>query len=240
MNNRLLISLLVLFILAVAGFMAWDWKQERAAEDAKGYVRDFMTGGGDRFGSAVQYDFVFPTPTIRRDLSTEEIGRLKGTPDPDTKVPGLTVSKFHLRADYSLGETPRLFKGGVKVWVKNVTVHFGFSEMSVYITRQYGEDSCPYKETLAHEMEHVDAHKRVWLEWQEKLREAVRRAPNIPVKGSPAVYGNLEEGKAKIGEAISAALDPVFDDFRNADEVVQNQMDTRGSYEFLRQKCPDW
>ncbi len=240
MNNKLLISLLAVFLLGALGVMAWDWKQEQAAEKAKGYVPDFMTGGGNSFGSAVQYDFSFPTPTIRRDLSTDEIGRLKGTPEANIKVPGLTASKFHLQADYSLGETRRFLKGGVKVWVRNVTVRFGFSEMIVYVTRQYGEDSCPYRETLAHEMEHVEAHKRVWREWQEKLREAVRRAPQIPVKGSPGVYANLEEGKAKIGESISEALDPVFEEFRQADNAVQAEMDTRASYEFLKQKCPDW
>jgi hypothetical protein len=240
MNNRLLVPLLSLFVLGAAGFMAWNWKEEQATEAAKGYVPDFLTGGGKSFGSAVQYDFVFPTPTIRHDLSTEEIGRLKGAAEANTKTPGLTVSKFYVQADYSLGEIPRFFLGGVKVWVKGVTVHFGFNEMTVYISRQYEEGSCPYQETHDHEMEHVDSHQRIWLEWQDQLREAVRQAPNIPVKGAPGVYANLEEGKTKINEAISAALDPVFENFRKADDEAQAEMDTRASYEFLKQKCPDW
>jgi hypothetical protein len=200
-----------------------------------------MTGGGKAFGSTVNYLFIFPTPTFKRDLSTAEIGNLKGPgPIEKVKIPGLTVSKFHVEADYRMDESRIWFGDGVKVWVEGVTVHFGFNEMTVYITREYADGSCPYRETYAHEMEHVAAHKKVWTEYQDKLRDAVRSAPAIPVRSSPGRYATYEEGRDKIGKAISAALDPVFDAFKQADEEAQEVLDTRENYEGLRQKCNDW
>jgi len=121
-----------------------------------------------------------------------------------------------------------------------VTVHFGFNQLNVYVTREYADGSCPYRATYEHEMEHVAAHQRVWLAYQDPLRDAVRRAPEIPVKDSPGTYATFEEGRGKIGEAISAALDPVFDAFKKADEDAQAELDTRESYDGLKGKCTDW
>jgi len=240
MSNKSFAALLGSLLLACVAWMAYDLYGISESVRRDGMRRD-LAGEGAGFGALVKYDFAFPTPALRHDLSTAEIERVDtDAPPENVRIPGLTVSKFNVEADYHFAESRGWFTPGVKMWVEDVTVHFGFTEVTVYVSNQYAEGSCAYRATLDHERGHVEADRRVWTDYQDRLRGAVRGAARIPVKGAPRAFATVEEGKREISAAVSSALDPTFDDFRRDIGEAQAVLDSPSSYAELHQRCPDW
>lgn len=239
MSNRLLAVILVGLVAAFAAYLAHDFRASHPASG--GLKQDFLQGAGGTFGAPVAYDFAFPTPTVRRDLSSEEIGRLwiQGI-TPGSRMPGLTDVKFHLGAEYRLGMSHRWFRGGVDLWVESLTVHFGFSEVTIYLSRDYADGSCQLQAVTDHEHLHLEAHRKTWEDYQPILQSALRQASGIPTDSSRGTYANEAEGRAAVEKAISAATDPVFEAFRKADEAAQALIDSRAEYEGVKEKCGGW
>lgn len=241
MSNKTLFLYLSVVVLAFGGWMAWDLHQSQETNRRKDYQHDFVSDHQGGFGAEAQYDFTFPTPTIRHDLSTDEIGRVSTqTLEANTKLPGLTDTKFHLETTYHFRSSRRWIKGGYEMWVNDLVVHFGFDEMTVYISKDYSEDSCQYQAVLAHEKEHVEAHRKVWNDFQPLLQQSVRRAVDIPSDKMRGVFASEAEGRDKIEKAISSVTDPVFEEFRKADNEAQAGIDSRSSYEGVKEKCGSW
>jgi bifunctional DNA-binding transcriptional regulator/antitoxin component of YhaV-PrlF toxin-antitoxin module len=241
MSNRVLSLFLGLMVGVFGVWLFLDLRKTRESAQEGTLRHDTLAGSSGGFGATAQYDFVFPTPVFRRELSTAEIGRLV---EPDaagaTRHPGLTDVRYSVGTRYRFGVSRRWFQEGVKMWVENLRVDFGFTSIDVYLSRDYPEGSCQYQTTLEHETEHLEAHRRVYEEYQVVLREALRKAVDIPTKDAPRVFAAEAEGKAAIEKAISLATDPVFEAFRQADEEAQAVIDSRASYEAVRQRCGSW
>jgi len=240
-SNRTLFFILSALVLAFGGYLVWDLGQSQDALQHDGLQGDFIAASDGGFGAPVRYDFAFPTPTMRHDVPTAEIGRISSqTLEANTKIPGLTDTKFHLETTYHFRSSRRWFKGGYEMWLNDLTVHFGFTEMVVYVSSEYSEGSCQYQAVLAHEKEHVEAHRKTWMDHQPLLQESLRKAVDIPTSRSRGVYATEAEGRDKIEKAISAATDPLFEAFRKADNDAQTAIDSRSEYEGVKEKCGSW
>jgi hypothetical protein len=155
-------------------------------------------------------------------------------------VYGLTQAGYSTGTLYEFNWSKKWFKPEYKMWVENLRVEFTYNTLNVYVTSAYPEGSCEYQATLDHENQHVAVHRQMYQQYQKVFEEKVGQNRDIPLESRPLLVSSLEEGKARIGQIISAALDPLFEQFKGDLETEQAKLDTSESYAELRSRCQHW
>ena len=241
MSNKLFFGVLGLALAALLGWMFYDsWattSKLRTAASHHGLVTD--SSGST---ASIQYIFRIPDPLYRHDLSTAQIEQLSQSTGVGERyhVYGLTQADYATRTLYEVNWSKKWFKEEYRLWVDDLQVEFTYNTLNVYVSSAYPEGSCEYQATLDHENQHVEIHRRIFTEYQKTLQETLSRSPQLPLESHPVTVTSVEEGKKKVGEMISAALDPVFEGFKEALTAEQSKIDTPDSYNELKQRCQHW
>jgi hypothetical protein len=236
------LSRVVFFVLAAAVFVAGFFSfliYERDQVQAQEPVGLGQTASA---GALIRYDFNFVEPVYHHELNNNEIGNLKsdGQSSEDGRVSGLTVADFNLDSSYRLDYDHSWMKSEYSLWLEEITVRFAYKSIAVYVTRDFAEGSCAYQVTLDHEKAHVDIHRRLYLKYQQALRQALEKNPVFSDQDHPVTAASLEAGKAQFDQEISSVLDPVFQQFRQELADEQSQLDTPQNYLTLHNQCSSW
>lgn len=222
--------------------MYYDWKNDSEAVQKEGVHRDILSDTESGQSAGIQYVFHFHDPVYSHALSTTQIEALSlsNAGAEHYHVSGLTQAGYSANTHYQVNWSKKWFKNEYQMWVDNLRVEFTYDTLNVYVTSAYPEGSCEYQATLAHENQHVAVHRQIYEQYQKVFQDRVGQSKDIPLASHPVVVGSIEEGKKKIGEIISADIDPTFDQFKDALQAEQDKLDTQENYAALHQQCNHW
>lgn len=235
--------MILLILLPFFGWIYYDWKSTSDVAQKDGARRDQLVDTQSGASAEIQYVYHFPEPAYSHSLSTAQIETLSrngGEPLEHYHVYGLTQAGYSTNTLYELNWSKKWFKNEYRFWVENLRVEFTYDTLNVYVTSDYPESSCEYQATLDHENQHVAVHRRMYLEYQKVLEDALGQSKDIPLASNPIVTGSIEEGKKRIGDLISGAVDAPFGQFKEALQAEQDKLDTPGNYAALKAECPNW
>jgi hypothetical protein len=237
-NNKLFFLLIAAILLPVFGWMFYDLRTSGGPTGAGAASRDLL-GSGDST-AAVQYFFHFPDPVYHHDLNTQQIEALAQGGGENYHVYGLTQADYQLNTHFQVNGSKKWFKDQYTMWVDNLRVEFSYTTVNVYVTSNYKDDSCEYRQTLAHENQHVEINRQVYGKYEKVFQDTLAGSRDLPLYDRPITVGSWDEGKERIGRMISTVTDPVFDRFKEELGQAQSVIDTPQEYDLLRQSCQNW
>jgi hypothetical protein len=242
MNNRLFTLLIFLLLLPFFGWMFYDWQSDSKAIEKDGTPRDALVDQGGEQSASVQFIFHFPNPVYSHALSTAQIEQLSqsNAEAENYHIYGLTQAGYSSGTLYEVNWSKSWFKPEYKMWVENLRVEFTYDTLNVYVTNAYPEGSCEYQATLDHENQHVAIHRKLYEQYQKVFQEAIEHSQAIPLASNPIVVGSIPEGKKRIGDILSAVLDPPFNQFKDTVQAEQATLDTPENYAALKGQCQNW
>ena len=235
--------MILLILLPFFGWIYYDWKSSSDVVRNDDARRDRLVDPQSGGGAEIQYVYHFPEPAYSHSLSTAQIENLSRNGEEALEhyhVYGLTQAGYSTNTLYEINWSKKWFKDEYRFWVENLRVEFTYDTLNVYVTSAYPEGSCEYQATLDHENQHVEVHRRLYLQYQRVLEEAMVQDKDIPLVSHPLVAGSLEEGKRRIGELVSGAVDAPFGQFKAALQAEQGKLDTPENYAALKGECPNW
>ncbi|HEY5037656.1 MAG TPA: hypothetical protein VIJ93_01135 [bacterium] len=244
MGNKQFALIIFLTLAAFFGWMAYDSQQTSREVRTQQASGDVLLGVSPEAMAPIQYLFHLPEPVYSHALNTqqiEQLGSATGTGEGEHyHVYGITVADYKMDALYQFNWSKKWFKEEYGMWIENLQVDFSYNTLNVYVTSNYPEDSCEYRETLAHENQHVEIHRRIYIEYQKTLRNVLTHSTGIPMADHPLAFSSKEEGKERIGKIIADVVDPVFDQFKQGMADEQAKIDTPENYAELRSRCQHW
>lgn len=168
---------------------------------------------------------------VRRYGTADAAARMSGR-----RVHGLTHSSlgYQLRGAFSAIALP---SGAWCLWPRAVEAELGYSETTVYVSRDYSPGTCAFDAVLAHEYEHVAINERVVDDHVDRLRRVLASAAR---RGFPMIGPDPEilraRGQAMMDTTFRDALAPLL-----AERTQRNAaIDTEHSYRVLNQQCTEW
>jgi len=241
MSNKLFSILVALILLPVFGWMIYDFRTTSDAIRRQTNPRDVLLGP-DESMAQIQYLFHFANPVYNHSLDTSQIEVLShNSVDGERyRVYGLTQADYGTGTHYEVNWSKKWFKAEYEFWVENLQVEFSYNTLNVFVSSRYPEDSCEYRETLAHENEHVEINRRVYFRYQKLIQEAFAQSKTLPLSSCPIQVGSIEEGKKKVEFMINSLVDPVFDQFKEVLTTEHAKIDTPENYAYLKQRCSQW
>ncbi|MGH9940716.1 MAG: hypothetical protein ACREAM_31100 [Blastocatellia bacterium] len=182
-----------------------------------------------------------PAVSVNHDLSSAEISRLSsrergGGRRADNA--GLTRALLGMRMTTSPATGPAV-NGRIPYWVTNVTVTPLFRSITVYIAAGYAAGSCEYRETRAHEDEHVRVDRELLEQYAGRLRAALVFS-HIPTQETPLSAASAEEGEQRTETLLRGTLQPVYDELRRRLHEANNDLDTPANYAQVHARCRNW
>lgn len=178
----------------------------------------------------------FPGPAIRR-VPVATMERL----DPGfVAAPGRTTRGL-TNAEWSLHSSVDTVERDKGAWaclaIATVTVAISYKALEVLIDETLPEDSCLYREILAHEQEHVrvraDAHKRL----QDLVVETLSASPRLPASARPALFKSVAEGRREALAAVKALVEEASQTAKGEADAHNARLDSPESYADLAVRC---
>jgi hypothetical protein len=127
--------------------------------------------------------------------------------------------------------------GGYCVSLARAKISVGYREMTVYVSRDYPEDSCEYQAVLDHELEHVAINQSVLQAFKVKIKRAVARTLNS--HRAIRVYNKAEAQSAYI-LAFKRQLEPLIKSLQSERKRRNGAIDTADSYRRILARCENW
>ncbi|MHA1540787.1 MAG: hypothetical protein ACTSXL_04105 [Alphaproteobacteria bacterium] len=150
---------------------------------------------------------------------------------------GLTASKFQM--SYRM----RVQAKNDCIFLNSLTVSYGYNELIVYILDKYHEDSCEYKEILAHENNHVFVHQDVLRRYEEKFTKAFE-AIMEEVEPVPFKIGDKDIEKKMNAIMLKIKNDPRLEELENSFNKERkddnSSLDKTENYKIITSKCENW
>lgn len=178
-------------------------------------------------------------PDYRHMLTRPQIGALGGNGHmpSDRRHAGLTQS----RTAFSVKPTLRFYRlsgGRLCAQLAEVEASWRMTRLQVDIAVEYGRASCPYREILAHENQHVAIAQKQFVAAQQglraKLAELVSQLRPFVIKGTP------DQTARQVAAHLLAGVQPVLGVY-NAEAARANAaLDTPENYRAVSARCADW
>jgi hypothetical protein len=240
-NNKLFAGIMVSIPLMVFGWMAYDMQKSAGVVSAEG-VKNYESDSAYDGTPLIQYDFRPPQPVYSHDLTIPQIEALRpdGQVLENNHIPGITIADFDVGSSYRFNDSHSWFQSQYSIWLENLTVHFSYKALNVYVTSSYPEGTCQYQEILDHENHHVSVHQQIYLKYQLVLRQALEQSRALPTFKHPIVVSSVEEGQKQLESIISGVLNPVFKQFQDELTEAQGELDTPANYAILQSECANW
>lgn len=183
---------------------------------------------------------------VRHDFTRDRdalyaIVRHHGTADAAARMSGRRVHGLtHSSLGYQLQgafDAVGLPDGAWCLWPRSVHAELGYTETTVYVSRDYTPDTCAFDAVLTHEHEHVAINEQVVDDHVERLRRVLGALTRhgFPLTG-PDPELLRARAQAMLDTGFRAALTPLL-----ADRTRRNAaIDTEPSYRALNKQCADW
>lgn len=179
---------------------------------------------------------------IRHDLSLDGVAHLPGTETlgPGGKLQGMTVVHHQLSYKTAIAVTERLLPGPRCAWIEKLTVDMTPDKIEIYVPSDYPEDSCEYREILAHERLHEETHRDVLAQSADDMRRALAKAKYLPARGTPLEVSGRPEAERRIEAMIDKITKPVYEDFKRTLKARQAVIDLPENYRWTASRCSNW
>ncbi len=150
---------------------------------------------------------------------------------------GLTASKFQM--SYQM----RVQAKSNCIYLDSLTVNYGYEDLTVYILDKYHEDSCEYREILAHENNHVFVHQEVLRRYKEKFAKVfetiMEEVAPVPFKiGDKDISEKMNVIMLKIKN--DSRLKELENNFNKKREKDNLSLDKKENYKIITSKCENW
>ncbi len=197
--------------------------------------------GAGGFQEVFHFDAGIPDkPVIHRERDTAGIQALSGWKRSRAwQNPGLTKGSHELKTDFRLSGQQKPGTRGACVWVEDLTVSFRYTELSVFVSRDYAEGTCEARQILAHEMDHVAAHRRAYLKYKALLEKRLRNL-GLPTPKNPRRYASMDQAQKIIGEKLRKATTGLYDAFKRELVASNAALDTPQNYRAIQKRCKGW
>ncbi len=184
----------------------------------------------------VEVKVEFPEVNLDHTRSIAELGKISGS-GHQRRILGLMKPDFRLR---SLPRSEGMTSGGrFCFWISGFEVVLRYSQIDVYVAREYAEGSCPYDAILAHEMEHVSVARANAEAFAPKIREALEGG-SVPTAQTPIIVASAADAARDVQEITRENLQPVFRSMLIAQHAAQAIVDSPASRARVFAKCTDW
>ncbi|MBC7905678.1 MAG: hypothetical protein H7Y60_02895 [Rhodospirillaceae bacterium] len=181
----------------------------------------------------VRFDIELPPPTYANNLSRRQLAAI----DHGTNHAGLTQS----RTVFSVRPSLRFFRlsdGKICAYVSEIEASWRATQLHVDIASEYRAGTCPYREVLEHENQHVQIAKSQFAITEQKLRS---RLPIQIGKIRPFIItGTPDQAAREVAARLMTAMQPVLDIHRLASDRANAEIDTHENYRKVTARCADW
>ncbi len=178
-------------------------------------------------------------PDYRNALPRAQIGALagRGHMTSDKRHAGLTQT----RTDFSVRPVLSFVRRGdgtVCASLQQLEASWRIIQFQVDVAAEYRPGTCPYREILQHENQHVAIVQRAFAEADAALRrdlgDLARRTRPFVLSGTP------ERAAQQMAERFMAAARPALDRYSRDTERANAALDTPESYRAVSARCRDW
>ena len=228
---------------------------ERGAKGGDGGVRTPDAGptdGGTRVPAPAP---AAPAPAVPPPAAPDlynlvlRPGAVPSTPDHSASSPGpggaaanragYTSATLGAHANADWDNLPANASGQIGLFVTRVNVEYTLDPITVAVSSDYAVGSCPYRVTLAHELEHAAAYLRIFTAARDSLRAALVAVPTptraAPRWVAPAAAGAEQDAWAA---AFRAAVGRHRASVRAEMDADRDRRDAPSSYAAVYARCP--
>lgn len=163
--------------------------------------------------------------------SFRQLTRMKGPGDHRGVVLGLTRTESHVTID-ATGSILHDRDSNYECIAAHIVVNLWYSPITVYISREFGPGTCPYREVLTHEMRHV----KLYTEHMEQVARSVRAALAARFGDKP-MYAPRGQSNAMLGREIDTRWIPYIKAELAKVEPVHASIDSHDEYARLSKVC---
>jgi hypothetical protein len=166
--------------------------------------------------------------------NTKSFHQLTGLKGPGTRrgfVLGLTRTESHVTID-ATGSILHDRDSSYECISPHILVNLWYSSITVYISREFGPGTCPYREVLIHEMRHV----RLYTGHMEQVARTVRAALAARFGDKP-MYAPRGQSNAMLGREIDVRWIPYIKAELAKVEPVHESIDSAEEYARLSKVC---
>lgn len=110
---------------------------------------------------------------------------------------------------------------------------------TIFIAKDYDENSCWYRETYQHEMSHVDMDRVVMEKYKGRLQDGLALAfsgPQDSVQG-PVKKSGIKDLKKKMGEQLVSMTNSLLSDMVRERMENQQGVDSIENYAYIMNQC---
>lgn len=207
-------------------------------------------GGDSRSESVCPHDPAFDRSSVirvradtrpavlRRDLDLSALAKESAGSVGSGKAQGLTLVEHQLAFRTLVkAETAR---GRVCVWFDQVNVDLTPASVSIFVPREYAEDSCEYQAVLAHEREHERVHQEHLAAAAKVIEEALTAAKWLPARGNPIEAADRDAAEAALTAKIKKVVTPVYTKHKEDLTLAQAELDRPDLYQWVSKRCTGW
>jgi hypothetical protein len=178
----------------------------------------------------------FPAINFDHTRSIAELGKISGA-GHGSRILGLMKPDMRLK---TLPKAQGMSNGNqFCFWVNGFEIVLRYSQIDVYVAKEYPVGSCNYKATLEHEMEHVEVARRNLERFAPKIRDALESG-NIPTAQTPIIVANAAEATRDVRAISEENLKGVYISMVRALRKAQGKVDSPQSYARVFRRCPKW
>jgi hypothetical protein len=130
--------------------------------------------------------------------------------------------------------------GMVPLFATAVNVDFALDPITVAISSDYDEGSCPYRVTLKHEVEdHVKPYIAIFLSYRDRL-VTLLNGIKFPTKSTPTWIrpNNIEAFQDALGEKLKAAIQEISSKLKSEMDADRRVKDSPEAYKAIYRQCP--
>lgn len=190
----------------------------------------------------VTMEFTHSPPIQRGDLSAKELGNynisttFSKSRNEIFTVGGITVSDFAPKylVDFNSGHDPQTGLYCLSLKSVAISVHYA---PTVFIASEFQAGTCRYKETLQHEVRHVNTDIITFNEYLPVLRAGVEAAAVRTAAAGPLKEQELLPARDRMVDALRAALAAKVDELEHVRFSRQQAIDTRQEYLRISKLC---
>ncbi len=177
-----------------------------------------------------------PPVPVNHEFGIAELGALSFH-RPRARVLGLAKGSLQIKTSARFSAAPS--GDGFCFWVTAVDVTLSYLTMEVYVAKEYGPRTCPYRVILEHEKEHVRAARRNLRRYAPRVRSALTSLL-IPTGREPVAVASPEDAEREVQALSRELLEPVYEKMIESLHRSQAALDTPEQYRRVRRRCRRW
>lgn len=186
------------------------------------------------FDVSLQVDI--PQATLDHSKSIAELGRM-ALHSGRGRILGLASTGLSLKPDIEYRARP--YGNAYCFWVDKIHMMLSYPRPDMYVASEYRPGSCPFREVLNHEKDHVRTSRRVLRTYATRIRSALN-SPSIPSGIQPVIVDSPAQAKAEVKALMKRLVGPVYNAMIKELRREQSILDSPQNYRAINRLCKNW